>query len=147
MDGNGRTRLTAISKAALVLLVGADLLAVELGLRRRPLPALVAHLDRRPWIRLRPLEPRRLAKLVYRALCLGPGPPRCLVSSLVLFRLLRRQGTVAELVIGLPPSAVTHEAHAWVEASGDEVGPPPGRRGHVELARYGRAGRAGNTEA
>ena len=28
------------------------------------------------------------------------------------------------------------DAHAWVELAGVDVGPPPGRNGHVELARY-----------
>jgi hypothetical protein len=55
----------------------------------------------------------------------------------VLFTLLRRRGSQAELVIGLPENASTHEAHAWVELDGRDVGPPPGQNGHVQLARFG----------
>lgn len=41
------------------------------------------------------------------------------------------------LVIGLPEEPVDERAHAWVELEGRDVGPPPGRGNHVELARYG----------
>jgi hypothetical protein len=58
------------------------------------------------------------------------------VSALVLFRLLRRQGDPAELVIGLPATAADQNAHAWIELDGRDVGPAPGRNGHVELARF-----------
>jgi hypothetical protein len=54
---------------------------------------------------------------------------------LVLFRLLREQGEQAELVIGLLPNAPNQRAHAWVELDGRDVGPPPGRFGHEEMAR------------
>jgi hypothetical protein len=54
-----------------------------------------------------------------------------------LFRLLREQGDPAELVIGLPDAAADHEAHAWVEVDGRDVGPPPGRGQHEPLARFG----------
>ena len=81
--------------------------------------------------------PLRLANAVDRTLRLGRRRPTCLVSSLVLFRLLRAQGDAAELVIGLPASPRDKDAHAWVELEGTDVGPPPGRNGHVELARYG----------
>ena len=54
----------------------------------------------------------------------------------MLYRLLRRQGDPAELVIGLPASPRDKDAHAWVELDGRDVGPFPGRNGHVELARY-----------
>jgi Transglutaminase-like superfamily len=73
---------------------------------------------------------------VDRALHIGARRPSCLVSALILFRLLREQGDPAELVIGLPEDAGTKEAHAWVELDGRDVGPPPGRGHHVALARY-----------
>ena len=53
----------------------------------------------------------------------------------MLFRLLREQGDDVELVIGLPEEAADERAHAWVELHGRDVGPPPGRAGHEEMAR------------
>jgi hypothetical protein len=54
----------------------------------------------------------------------------------VLFRLLRAQGDPAELVIGLPHEPRDEEAHAWVEIQRVDVGPPPGKGSHEELARF-----------
>jgi hypothetical protein len=79
---------------------------------------------------------RRLSRAVDRSLRIGSRRPTCLVNSLVLFRLLREQGDHAELVIGLPESPTSKDAHAWVELDGREVGPPPGRAGHSQLARF-----------
>jgi hypothetical protein len=73
---------------------------------------------------------------VHKTLRIGPYRPRCLTRSLVLFRLLRQQGDPAELVLGLPAVARDHNAHAWVELDGGDVGPPPGKGEHVEIARY-----------
>jgi hypothetical protein len=56
---------------------------------------------------------------------------------MVLYRLLREQGDDVQLVIGLPLEPRDKDAHAWVEMDGHDVGPPPGRGKHVELARYG----------
>jgi hypothetical protein len=68
---------------------------------------------------------------------LGPsGPIRCLPRALVLYRLLREHGVEAELVIGVQPDSTSHEAHAWVEVDGKDVGPRPGRMGRGELVRY-----------
>lgn len=130
-------RLGPVRKAALAALIGHDLLVVRLGLRRRRLPDLVRWLQREPRLRLPPLEPVRLGRIVDRVLRLGGRRPRCLVSSLVFLRMLRRQGTEAELAIGLPASPTTPEAHAWVEVDREVVGPPPGRLGRRALARYG----------
>jgi Transglutaminase-like superfamily len=58
-----------------------------------------------------------------------------LINALVLYRLLREQGDPVELVIGLPEQAADERAHAWVELEGRDVGPPPGRAGHSEMAR------------
>ena len=71
-----------------------------------------------------------------RSLGLGPIRARCLFTSMVLFRLLRDQGDEPELVIGLPIEPKDKDAHAWVELGGRDVGPPPGRGRHEELARY-----------
>jgi hypothetical protein len=54
-----------------------------------------------------------------------------------MFRILREQGDEPVLVIGLPEDAENHIAHAWIELGGRDVGPPPGRGDHQELARYG----------
>jgi hypothetical protein len=79
-----------------------------------------------------------MSHAVDRAL-LGPaGPIRCLPRALVLYSLLREHSVAAELVIGVEPSSRSHEAHAWVEVGGRDVGPRPGRMGRAELARYPR---------
>jgi hypothetical protein len=80
--------------------------------------------------------PARLSRAVHRTLGVSPDDPTCLVRSLVLFRLLREQGDEAELVIGLPERPASQEAHAWVELNDLDVGPPPGRAGHSEMARF-----------
>lgn len=136
-NGSGRAHLSLATRAGLAVLVLHDLLVVTVGLRRRRLPDLVQALRGRAFLRIRPFEPRRLGKIVYRVLSPGTYTPRCLVTSLVLLRMLRRQGTAADVVIGLPPEPATHETHAWVEVDGREVGPPPGRLGHREMARFG----------
>ena len=82
------------------------------------------------------LSPARLRRAVERPLRIGSWRPRCLLSALVLFRLLREQGQPVELVIGLPSDAVDEEAHAWVELDGVDLGPAPGRAGHEALARF-----------
>lgn len=129
-------RLGPGERALLAARLCACALRVCRDLRRRPLPELIARLDRPGRVRLR-LEPRRLGRIVYRVMNVGPFRPRCLTMSLVLFRELRRQGTAAEIVIGLPPEPRDHNAHAWVEVDGEVVGPPPGRLEHSEMARYG----------
>jgi len=81
-------------------------------------------------------DPRRLGRIVARVLHVGPWRARCLHTSMVLFRLLREQGDTAELVIGLPREPRDKDAHAWVEIDGSDIGPPPGRGRHEEIARY-----------
>lgn len=138
-DGDGETpavRLRPIHRLLLAARIWGDSLRVWRGLRRRRVPEVVERLDREGRVQ-RPVDPRRLGRLVHRAMNLGPFQPRCLTMSLVLFRELRRQGTAAELVIGLPLEPTEHAAHAWIEVDGQVVGPPPGRLGHAEMARYG----------
>jgi Transglutaminase-like superfamily len=65
-------------------------------------------------------EARRLGRAVARTLALVPGDTRCLVSSLVLTRLLARRGIPTKLVIGAR-AAPDFLAHAWVEYAGDPV--------------------------
>lgn len=82
----------------------------------------------------------RLSRAVDRTLRIGSWQPRCLIASLVLYRLLREQGAAVEVVIGLPAGSVDRKAHAWIELNGADVGPPPGRGAHIPFARFGVAG-------
>lgn len=123
------------AKTGLALRIWSLYPRVLVGLRRQELPAYVARLGT-PGGRRAPLSPDRLSRAVDRSLRVGSRQPRCLVSALVLYRLLREQGDAAELVIGLPETPADKEAHAWVELGGVDVGPPPGRGTHEELARF-----------
>jgi Transglutaminase-like superfamily len=128
--------LSVAEKARLAARVWVRFGLVTVALRRKALPALVGELaetDRSP--PGRSYSAATLSNAVHRSLRLGSRRPRCLVQALVLFRLLREQGEPAELLIGLPPEAPNQEAHAWVELDGRDVGPPPGRHGHEEMAR------------
>lgn len=145
MTGQGTTgepplvRLPRTLRLWLAARICVDFVGIWLRLRRRRLPDLVRELAR-PGAAGRSVDPRRLGHLVYRVMNIGPLHPRCLIMALVLFRALHRQGTAADLVLGLPSRATNHHAHAWVEVDGKDVGPPPGRHGHAELARYGGVG-------
>jgi hypothetical protein len=105
--------------------------------RRRPLPDVIGRLARVERVRPARARPVRLGLIVSRSLRVGRYQIRCLYTSLVLFRLLREQGVDADIVIGLPREPRDKDAHAWIEIDGRDVGPPPGRAQHVELARYG----------
>ena len=130
--------LRASAKAGLAARTWLEYARVLSSVRRESLPDLVRRLEKPPHrLSLPPLDPARLGRVVARVLTRGPVRPRCLTLSLVLFRMLVRQGTRPQLVIGLPPSPSSHEAHAWVEVAGRVVGPPPGRLGHEEMVRYG----------
>ena len=132
--------LSAYGKARLATEVWLTFLGVRARMRREPLPGLVARLSGRtrsgPVTGGRGHPPARLSRAVDRALRLGSRRPTCLLSALVLFRLLRLRGEPAQLVIGLPSGARSEAAHAWVEIGGRDVGPPPGRKGHEPLARF-----------
>lgn len=111
-------------------------LGVYLALRRHPLPVAVARLGERS--ETTPLPVRTLSRAVSRGLRLGPWQPRCVVRSLVLYRLLRAQGDEPMIVIGIRDRAASKDAHAWIELNGEDVGPWPGRGSHHELTRYPR---------
>lgn len=128
--------LGPLRRTALGFRIALDAVMVRASVRRVPLPVLVERLGRPGRGRLR-IEPRRLGRIVYRVMNAGPFRPRCLTMALVHLRMLHRQGTPADLVVGLPAAAVDHQAHAWVEIDGRDVGPPPGKGTHRELARYG----------
>lgn len=123
-------------KLRLALRVWRAYVLVRTGLRREPLPDFVDRLSRQRRAVNGRHSPARLSRAVDKSLHVGKRRPSCLVNSLVLFHLLRRQGDPAELVIGLPDTEADHFAHAWVELEGNDVGPPPGRGRHLELARF-----------
>lgn len=122
-------------KVHLAMRIWATYVRVSRGVKKTPLAQLTRELGQGE-----PLAPHHspelLSHAVGRCLRLGRYQARCLIGSLVLYKLLRNQGDSAELVIGLPPNAVDHRAHAWVELGGRDVGPPPGRGRHEALARF-----------
>ena len=63
-------------------------------------------------------EAQAIGRLVHAAANRNPFRPNCLARSLVLFRLLRRQGLDAELQIGVATLDGTFAAHAWIEHGG-----------------------------
>lgn len=117
--------------AVIVVLYGR----VRWLLWRRTIPEVAATL--RGWRGpVPPAPPPRLGRSVARVLAVGPYRARCLHTSFVHFALLRSLGEDPEIVIGLGERPATKDAHAWIEIEGDDVGPPPGRGQHIELARY-----------
>ena len=130
-----RSRLSLGEKVRLATRVWVQFAVVSIRVRRQPLPRLVARLASVNGSPRRPYAPATLARAVDRSLRVGSHRPRCLINALVLFRLLREQGDEGEVVIGLPERAANERAHAWVELGGRDVGPPPGRAGHREMAR------------
>jgi hypothetical protein len=129
-------RLGIPARLGLAVRIWTAFVRVRLTTKAHPLPVAVARLGTAG----RPLpyriDPRRLGSIVARVLRFGPWRARCLWTALVLYGLLRGQGDGAELVIGLPLEPKDFDAHAWVEIDGRDVGPPPGRGRHEELARY-----------
>ena len=134
MSARGPLPLT--TKARLVARICATFLLVHWRLRRAPLPLVVRSFGGPNGDGQQRVEARRLSRIVHGTLHIGPFRPRCLVNALVLFRLLRAQGDPAELVIGLPHEPRDEEAHAWVEIQRVDLGPPPGKGSHEELARF-----------
>ena len=130
-------RLSPVAKIRLAARIWLRFARVRLAVDREPLPAFVSQLGETAGFLPRASHPpTTLSAAIYRCLRVGSRRPRCVLNALVLFRLLREQGEAAELVIGLPEPASDHRAHAWVELAGRDVGPPPGRAGHHEIARF-----------
>jgi hypothetical protein len=125
------------NRAALAARIWYWYFRIRLRLRKRDLVHVVESLGRPGRATNRPIEPRRLGLIVDRALPFPLSRATCLARSLILYRLLRSQGLEPQLVIGLLHQSATHEAHAWIEVDGKDVGPPPGGRHFVPLARYG----------
>jgi hypothetical protein len=124
-----------LEKARLLVAIWMRYARVKLLLRRHPLAEVVRTLagGAGSWSH-RDID--GLSRAVNRGL-LGPGGTiRCLPRALVLFTLAREHGIEADIVIGVQPSTTSHEAHAWVEVGGRDVGPKPGRMGRSELIRY-----------
>ena len=131
------THLSGSAKAGLALRIWSLFARVVVGLRRQQLPRFVDGFKPDGSRGRRRIEPVRLGGIVARVLRVGPWRARCLFTSLVLYRLLLEQGDRPELVIGLPREPRDKDAHAWIELDGRDVGPPPGKSHHRELARYG----------
>jgi hypothetical protein len=130
--------LSPAAKAALAARILRRYAVVRARLFREPLPALASRLGRESeQTGGRRHSAGRLSRAVDRTLRLGSHRPSCLASSLVLYSLLREQGDAAELAVGLRERPTDKTAHAWVELDGVDVGPPPGRHGHVALAHFG----------
>ena len=134
---NARTSpFSPAAKIWLALRIWRLFILLQLRKANEPLPEFVAQLGQPIRHHSERYSPVRLVRAINRALRVGRWQPTCLDKSLVLFRLLREQGDPAEVVVGLPPNAPDHNAHAWVEVNGVDVGPPPGRGNHVPLARF-----------
>lgn len=130
-----RTPLPLATRLRIAARIWRSFLTIALRDPREPLPQFVARFGQVDARRRDRIAPARLKGAVLRVLRLGPWRPTCLANALVLFRLLREQGDAAELVIGLPAEARNHEAHAWVELDGKDLGPFPGTH-HQRLARF-----------
>lgn len=130
------TRLTLGAKARLVARIWLVYVKVRLTLWRNSLPRAVEILStgRRP--SHPPLDHLHMARIIDRTLRIRALRPRCLSRSLVLYHLVRQDSASVELVLGLPESLEGHQAHAWVEVGGIDIGPAPGGHGYEELARY-----------
>ncbi|HJQ95908.1 MAG TPA: lasso peptide biosynthesis B2 protein [Acidimicrobiia bacterium] len=125
-----------IRHVALASRIWLTYLRVVALLRRKPLHNVINALGSPSGRAKTPEVATHYSRAIHRALRLGDRRPRCLPSALVLYRLLRAGSIPAELVIGLPATPTSPIAHAWVELDGHDIGPPPGRHHHEELARY-----------
>lgn len=129
--------MTPWEKVSMATHIWIQAMWVHMHLRTRTLPKIVSGGERGAARFTGGTNPAQLGRIVRRVLTVFGRPPRCLIASLVAYRLLKSQGHPVELVIGLPGQASDKDAHAWLELNGRDIGPPPGRSGHVELARYG----------
>jgi hypothetical protein len=125
-----------IDNLALASRIWVIYLRVVVLLRRRPMHRVIETLGSPAGRARAPEVATHYSRAIHRALRLGDKRPRCLPSALVLYRLLKAGHIPAELVIGLPATPTSPIAHAWVELYGRDIGPPPGRHQHEELARY-----------
>jgi hypothetical protein len=131
------SRLGPWGKLVLAGRIWCRFVLVRALLPREPLPEVIRRFGEPLRRDRRRLSPQLLSRAVHRSLHVGSRRPTCLMSSLVLFRLLREQGDPAEVVIGLPGVPRNKNAHAWVEVERVDIGPPPGRGTHRPMARFG----------
>ena len=125
-----------IGNLALASRIWLTYLRVVALLRRQPMHTVIEKLGAPTGRARAPEVATHYSRAIHRALRVGDKRPRCLPSALVLYRLLKVGHIPAELVIGLPATPTSPIAHAWVELDGRDIGPPPGRHQHEELARY-----------
>ena len=125
-----------VRNAALAGRIWLTYLRVVRLLRSQPMHDAIRALGRPSSRRESSEVATRYSRAIHRTLRLGNKRPRCLPSALVLYSLLKAGHIPAELVIGLPATPTSPIAHAWVELDGRDIGPPPGRHQHQELARY-----------
>jgi Transglutaminase-like superfamily len=71
-----------------------------------------------------------IVRMVRAAVRQGVGQPTCLEESLALWWLLRRQGIICDLRIGVRKEAEKFEAHAWVERGGIALNEPEALHEH-----------------
>jgi len=116
--------LSAAAKLGLALEVVSAYAVARWALGRRGLRGALDRLRRsdRPPLHARDdadeiAAGRRLGWVATRTLTALPADSRCLMSSLVLTRLLARRGIDSRLVIGVEPGE-RFGAHAWVEHGG-----------------------------
>jgi hypothetical protein len=126
----GRERLGPVDKAWLVWLVLRAYPAAWRQVRRNDLRAMVEHArSTRAMHECPSPDPERSATLLAaatrRTVRLLPSDKRCLVTSLVLLRLLEQHGLKATLVLGVRQQP-EFLAHAWVERDGKALLPSHG---------------------
>jgi hypothetical protein len=116
--------LSARAKVALAGEIAAAYAVARWSLRRRGLRPALARLRAGGAGGARSLSERdrmragvRLGRAVSQTLRVLPVDSRCLMSSLVLTRMLARRGIESQLVISVRPGE-KFAAHAWVEHGG-----------------------------
>lgn len=121
------TGLLSISRAEVWLSLQSSLLlpVVAASLRLAGFQRTYLWLDQ-PLAGEEPNDIAPISRSVNRAAYHLPGfNPACLPRSLVLWHLLRRRGTPAQLCIGVAKERDQLMAHAWVESNGQVVNDRP----------------------
>jgi hypothetical protein len=123
-DALAHAPLTARAKAALAVEIAGSYAVARWSLRRRGLRSALAALRARAGSTARPQSEHdrlaaglRLGRAVGSTLRVLPVDSRCLMSSLVLTRMLASRGIESDLVISVRPGE-KFAAHAWVEHGG-----------------------------
>lgn len=111
-------------RIALALEILATYVQARWWMHRESLPIALGRLRAAGRIRRpRAPGPGGYASAVTRTLRLLPTDSRCLVTSLVLVRVLARRGVSTTVLIGVRPGS-QFAAHAWVEYQGRALLPP-----------------------